>query len=215
MTLKTSSTAESIGTSEVYDNGDVMLVVGPAKDVRLRVHSQILRCSSTVFAKMFAPPWAESQSLSNDSPKDIPLPEDDGFAMRQICYVIHHQNDDVWDDLAPLQVLKIAIQAEKYDMITALKYCSAQWLSSAHRALHKVTSMLDVGRLLTSAYLFGNAEMVAAFSLRLMLDFKATDSYLGLSGESDIAHFLPWKTSCGCHHDPVLLCANMQALTLY
>jgi len=43
------------GSFDICDDGDVILVIR-RKETRLRVHLQILRCSSSVFAKMFNPP---------------------------------------------------------------------------------------------------------------------------------------------------------------
>ena len=167
---------------------------------------------------MFNPPWAESQNLSSDSPREIPLPEDDGHAMRQICCVTHHRNDAVSDRPSPGRILQIAILADKYDITRALKYSSAQWLSYNYRSCGEETDMTDVGRLLTSACLFHNAEMVAVLSLRLMLDFKGTDTYLDLSSDCSISQFLPWKTFCEHHCEfsfPLMLALVFPVLTMY
>jgi hypothetical protein len=60
-------TAERNGKSDpvadISPDGDVVLVVGP-RNVRLRIHSQCLRCASKVFGAMFGPHWSEGQGLS-------------------------------------------------------------------------------------------------------------------------------------------------------
>jgi hypothetical protein len=188
--------SRSVDTFDICEDDDVVLVVGPAKEASLRVHSQCLRCSAKVVAKMLSPPWAESQHLSSDCPREIPLPEDDPEAMRQICYVIHHRNNEVSENWSPEQVLQVAILAEKYDMNVALKYSSAHWLASNNQELGDDAEMLDIGRLLASAYLFGNSDMFATLSLRLMLDFKGTRSYLELCRDSFISQLLPSVTFC-------------------
>src|SRR5262249_24550771 len=91
-------TAERNGESDlitdISPDGDVVLVVGP-QNVRLRIHSQCLQCASNVFGAMFGPHWSEGQGLSKESPREVPLVEDDADALRIICCVIHHRNDDV------------------------------------------------------------------------------------------------------------------------
>ncbi|KAK8128074.1 hypothetical protein PG984_009182 [Apiospora sp. TS-2023a] len=62
-------------------DGDVIFVVGEQKKARLKVNSQYLCCASTVFRAMFGPNWSEGQGLSKESPKELPLVEDDPDAM--------------------------------------------------------------------------------------------------------------------------------------
>lgn len=105
--------------------GDIILVVGP-QDVRLKVHSKCLRLASKVFDTMLGPNWCEGQELSKGSLLEVSLAENDVDAVRTICCVIHHCNDDVSRSLTPLEILRIAIVADKYDFILALKYASRQ-----------------------------------------------------------------------------------------
>lgn len=77
---------------------------------------------------MFRSDWSEGQGLSWESPNEVQLDEDDADALRTICYVIHHRNDAVPRVITPLEVLQIAIAADKYDLGLALQYATAQWL---------------------------------------------------------------------------------------
>jgi hypothetical protein len=112
---------------DISPDGDVVLVVG-SRNVRLRIQSQCLRCASKVFGAMFRPHWSEGQGLSKESPREVPLVEDDADALRTICCVLHHRNDDVPQSLTPKEVLQIAIEADKYGLNVALKYARVQWL---------------------------------------------------------------------------------------
>ncbi|GAB1315512.1 hypothetical protein MFIFM68171_05722 [Madurella fahalii] len=116
------SPLESIAAS-----GDVLLVIG-TEGKRIRVQSLILRTASTVFNAMLGPHYTEGWDLSSESPKDIFLPEDDPEALRIIFNTIHYRLNTVDDPLDPPLVLRIAIMADKYDFIQALKLVSRDWL---------------------------------------------------------------------------------------
>jgi hypothetical protein len=60
---------------------------------------------------MFGPTWSEGQGLSKESPREVRLVEDDANALRIICCVIHHRNNDVPQSLTPKEILQIAIEA--------------------------------------------------------------------------------------------------------
>ena len=176
--------------SDIAPDGDVVLVVGP-QHVRLRVHSQCLRCASKTFGVMFGPDWSEGQGLSKNSPQEIPLVDDDADALRTICCIIHHRNDAVppSQSLTPKEILQIAITSDKYDLGIALKYASAQWLKPRDCA-----DMMDMGYLLAAAFLFDETELFAANTLALILQCKG--SYLELMDDKVLNEFLPWKTIC-------------------
>ncbi|KAK0732203.1 hypothetical protein B0H67DRAFT_640502 [Lasiosphaeris hirsuta] len=92
----------------IHPDGDVVLIVG------------------NVFRAMLEPPWVESQNLSNKSPKEIAIPEDDPNAMRALCCIVHFRNDLVPNikakDMEPPKILQLVVAADKYDMTSALEY---------------------------------------------------------------------------------------------
>ena len=118
---------------------------------------------------MFGPHWSEGQGLPKQSPRDVPLVESDADALRIICYVIHHRNNDVPQSLTPREVLQIAIEADKYDLSVALKYASAQWLKPRPNA-----DKMDMGYLMTAASLFGDMDTFAVHTLALILYCKGS-----------------------------------------
>jgi len=173
---------------DISPDGDVVLVVGP-RNVRLRIQSQCLRCASKVFDAMFGPTWSEGQGLSKESLQEVPLVEDDADALRIICCVIHHRNNDVPQSLTPMEVLQIAIEADKYDLTVALKYASAQWLKPKGKPERE-----DMGYLLAAAFLFGDMDMFVANTLALILHYK--ESYLEFLDDEITSQIIPWKTFC-------------------
>jgi hypothetical protein len=116
---------------------------------------------------MFGPNWSEGQGFSKESIWEVPLVEDDVDALRTICCVIHHRNDDVPQALTPKEVLQIAIEADKYDLSVALKYASAKWLKPRGNA-----DKVDIGYLMAVAFLFGDMDTLAAHTLALILHYK-------------------------------------------
>jgi hypothetical protein len=115
--------------------------------------------------------------------------EDDADALRIICCVIHHCNNDIPQSLIPKEVLQIAIEADKYDLNIALKYARAQWLKPRGK-LERV----DMGYLLAAAFLFGDMDMFVANTLALILHYK--ESYLEFLDNEIISQIIPWKTFC-------------------
>ncbi|CZR60106.1 uncharacterized protein PAC_10001 [Phialocephala subalpina] len=183
-------TIESNGKSDpvldISPDGDVVLVVGPRNE-RLRVQSQCLQCASKVFDAMFKPYWSEGQGLSKESPREVPLVEDDAHAMQTICCVIHHRNNDVPVSLTSKEVLQIAIAVDKYDLKVALKYASVQWLKP-----RPDEERVDKGYLLAAAFLYDDMDTFAAHTLSLILYHKG--SYLEFLDDEITNQIVHWKT---------------------
>lgn len=91
--------------------GDVILVVGPEK-IRLRVHSLTLKATSQAFSAMLGSNWKEGRDLIEKGLVNLLLPEDNAMAMKYVCAIIHHQNKMLPNDMAPPDVLDIAITAD-------------------------------------------------------------------------------------------------------
>lgn len=178
--------------SDLCPDGDVILVVG-SDNVRLRVHSQCLSCASKVFSAMFGPHWREGQGLSKESPKDIQLEDDNAAALRTICCVIHHCNDAIPQVLTPMEVLQIAITADKYDLGVALRYATAEWLQPKGNV-----DKTEMGYLMAAAYFLGNMEVFVKSSLKLILDYDG--SYAEFLGDKLMNQVLPCKAVCEYRH---------------
>lgn len=173
---------------DISPNGDVVLIVGP-QSVRMRVHSRCLSSASKVFGAMFSSRWREGQDLSEEFPKEVQLDEDDAGALHTICCVVHHRNNDLPQVITPLEVLQIAIAADKYDLSVALRFASAQWLQSKGD-LDKT----EMGCLLAAAFLFGDTEMFEAHSLALILNYEG--SYMEFIADQTLSQALPYEAVC-------------------
>ncbi|KAH7357230.1 hypothetical protein BKA65DRAFT_524386 [Rhexocercosporidium sp. MPI-PUGE-AT-0058] len=108
---------------KIATDGDVILVVGPEK-AKLRVLSLFLKAASKPFSAMFGPDWKEGHNmLDRDRPVELLLPEDNADALKVICAVIHHRNNEVPRTLAADDVLEVAVTADKDLMLlTAAAY---------------------------------------------------------------------------------------------
>ncbi|KAJ4348800.1 uncharacterized protein N0V89_010178 [Didymosphaeria variabile] len=97
--------------------GDVILKPsGHGKPaIRLLCSSICLGHGSSVFKAMFEPDrFAEGQTLSVDSPPEIPLPEDHPQAIERLCKILHFRSgDDIAWDID--HYADVAIVSEKYD----------------------------------------------------------------------------------------------------
>lgn len=156
-------------------HSDLFLVVGPNKQP-IGFDARSLRRVSKVFEAMFRPPWLESTKLSENriSPPEMALPEDDFRAMNVICCIIHHRNDLVPADLLARDILKIAIVADKYDMLAALMFAAAGWLKTTPQSDTSEAdseAILSMGSLLAAAFLFREAEQFRDLSVQLMFNY--------------------------------------------
>lgn len=178
---------EPSSTVKIAADGDVILVVGP-KAMKLRVHSLFLKAASKPFSAMFGPDWKEGDEMTGrDGPVELPLPEDNAAAMKLICAIIHHRNEGIPSTLPALNVLEIAVTADKYDCVDALKFASHTWLRPDEH------DMSDLMLLAASAYLFRNAQAFKEITKAMILTHSGP--YLALSCE-EVESAMSWKVFC-------------------
>ncbi|KAF2675684.1 hypothetical protein K458DRAFT_324012 [Lentithecium fluviatile CBS 122367] len=178
---------EPRSTIKIAADGDVILVVGP-KAVELRVHSLFLKVASKPFSAMLGPDWKEGdEMIGRDGPVELPLPEDKAATMELICAIIHHRNERIPSTLPALNVLEIAVTADKYDCIDALKFASQSWFCPDGHDTD------DLMFLTASAYLFRNAQAFKEITKAMILSHSGP--YLALSCE-EVESVMSWKVFC-------------------
>jgi hypothetical protein len=184
-----SSNDSVIAQTEIATNGDLVFVVGPHSK-KMQVSSFILKNASPYFRAMFGSHFAEGKDLKSDDPKEILMPDDNANALEVICNIIHLRNDAVPESLSPNDIFQIAIAADKFDCIVALKHVSTIWLNPKG-----IQGISELGYLMVAAYILDNARAFSDITLSMMLHH--TDSYLPLADEViGLIDFLPWKALC-------------------
>ena len=154
------------------------------------MHSVCMRTASKVFDAMLGPHFSEGQPSNGGLPRKVSMPDDNAVAMTTICNVIHHRND-LAPDVPGLGGLdEIALAANKYDCVLALKYAMFQWLD--HKELVTFSSL---GRLLIAAYVFNNSDAFRRVTRRLITDFSR--SYLLLI-DTRFSEIIPSSICCKC-----------------
>ncbi|KAJ4412504.1 hypothetical protein N0V85_003677 [Neurospora sp. IMI 360204] len=182
---------------EVSPTGDIILVVGPPeeKQLRLRVSSIILRSVSKVFDAMFSPPWIEnSRTLSPEAPKDIDLPEDDPWALKTICYALHHRNDMIpFDKMSGKMILHAAQAIDKYDLSTAMQLVTDRWL----RQQLPAKSVKGLLYMAAAATVLKNYEAFSKLTWLVMITHEG--SYFRFQNDDQLRELFPSGMFCkGC-----------------
>ena len=140
--------------SDIVEDGDTVLIVG-SNEVRLHVHSVVVTMVSKPFRALLGPNFKEGQQPKTlgHQLKEIELPEDDAVAMKVVCKVLHHQGDTVDATLSPTILLNVAILADKYDCIAAVRAYGNIWLLNNLKS--EETKIIV--KIVAAAYIFQNS----------------------------------------------------------
>lgn len=180
---------------------DCVLVVGPEL-VRVPAESRLLRAASKPFHAIFGSELREGHQMSNQiDPIEIMLPEDDATALKIICSVIHHQNDEIPEELPARVILAVAIAANKYGCIRALHFASKSWLRPDQVPIE------DSVLLAAAAYRLGNATAFRNITKGMILNhagpFTAVvgadaldETDWRILGECQSSHFVERSNTC-------------------
>jgi hypothetical protein len=172
---------------EIAPDGDLVLMVGP-EETKLRVRSILLMAASKPFSVMLGPHWKEGHDMrDHDGPFELSLPGDNAAALKIICSIIHYQNKKVPRTLPAGDVLAVAVVADKYDCVNALKFASETWLRTSGNEPDNL--ML----LSAAAYLFRNAQAFSEITRALVLNYDGP--YLALCSD-EVESIIPWKVFC-------------------
>ncbi|KAK2064178.1 BTB/POZ domain-containing protein [Colletotrichum caudatum] len=170
----------------VVPDGDVILVVGVGEETaELRVDSVILKRASRVFGAMLGPRFAEGQKLLDrgSEPVKISLPEEDPEVMELVLTILHHQNARVCQIAAADSILEVAVIADKYDLVDALKYASQTMLRYHEPSIDRLT-VGDLWRLGLAAGLLNEARSFE--KITRMLVWNHTMPYIQLADAEDV-----------------------------
>jgi hypothetical protein len=113
----------------VAKRGDVRLKLGKAGETttNVLVSSVVLSLASPVFEAMFNGNFAEGQSLSSHSPREVPLPDDDMESILLICKITHMQIAELAEELSVAAFTTFAIMVDKYQCGKAVQAWSKVW----------------------------------------------------------------------------------------
>jgi hypothetical protein len=73
---------------------------------------------------------------------------------------MHLWNDAVPQSLSPNDIFEVAVAADKFDCVVALKYASTLWLN-----LKGVNGVSELGYLMAAAYMLDNAQAFSDITL--------------------------------------------------
>jgi hypothetical protein len=171
----------------IATDGDCILVVGPDM-MKIRVHSRFLCVASKPFSAMFTPKWKEGDAFFSQAElMEIYLPEDNATSMQLICAIIHHQNQDVPDNLSARNILGVAVAADKYDCVLALRFASETWFGGHNEEAG------DQVVLAAAAYLLWNEKAFREITKTMILTHNG--SYHKLCSE-EVESVMNWKVFC-------------------
>lgn len=120
------------------------------------------------------------------TPFEIDMPDDDGKAMEIVCSLVHLKNDSFSADIPSQLVLRIAVLADKYDCIGALRLAAELWLNCSHtRSYTMPKSCIRSHYTFAASFLFRNAKAFKEHGRRLILECS-TEISAPLNPEFDV-----------------------------
>ncbi|OAP54365.1 hypothetical protein AYL99_11466 [Fonsecaea erecta] len=177
-----------MATIDIDPVGDLVIEIDHE---RLRISSKVLSLASPVFNVMLRSGFKEGNvQTTDDSPRVIPLPEDDLEAFKLVCRVIHFQLDHIPQELKIESLEKLALVCDKYQCTVAMRHCAALLL----QRLSDTYVASELNRQLLVAFLLDLPTAFSDISWRLMQ--AQAGSFEALPGLTDHptvpSSFLGW-----------------------
>lgn len=177
------STEQNTRNDDALDM-DCLLIVGP-DEIEIQANSLFLSAASKPFRAIFSPEWRHDDDVEDqDGLVKIPLPEDDPSALRLICAVIQHQNHLIPNSLSANTVLSIAVTADKYDCLRALKFASESWFHVSRIPVQ------DMFILAAAAFLFDSATAFRRITKEMILCHNGSFADVTSEGVEEI---MDWR----------------------
>jgi hypothetical protein len=181
-------------------DGNIILVVGPEQNNRLRVSSLFLSVASPVFKAMFAPnKFLEGRNLDTSNPKEISLPDDDPEAIEVLCRFIHHRLESL--PINTRKLVKFTKLVDKYQCALTMRSVATGWIDSILGGIkelgcHELCDLLAVCLFIDAPRDF---HKVTSFFLRLWRrEWDATVSQIS----SEVASIELYRAICKFTQDP-------------
>jgi len=141
------------------------------------VSSKVLSLASPVFKAMLSGRFKEgidlARGIASTKSYALNLPDDDAEATIILCRILHFNINDVPEKPTPVCLEKLAFLCDKYQCISAMKYCGSVWLRDWLLASDsEVLCIDDLCRLLIFAYVIDLPHEFLGVSWRLFLYHK-------------------------------------------
>ena len=135
----------------IAKRGDVILRLGKEGELTTTalVSSAALSLASPVFEAMFNGCFAEGQALSSESPREVPLPDDELMSMLLICRITHMRTADLPEELTVETFADFASTCDKYQCSEAVEAWSKVWT----RELIKVSPGINFDLMVLATYM--------------------------------------------------------------
>lgn len=143
----------------------------------LTVSSKVLSLVSPVFKAMLSGKFKEGIELAekkaSSNSHTLNLPDDDAEATIILCRILHFNINDIPEKPTPVCLEKLAFLCDKYQCISAMKYCGGLWLRDWLLVYDsEVPSIDDLCRLLIFAYVIDLPHEFLGVSWKLFLYHK-------------------------------------------
>ncbi|KAF4343913.1 hypothetical protein FBEOM_2148 [Fusarium beomiforme] len=158
---------------DLIPGGDLILAIGRPGRKLFRVSSSFLCEISPVFAVMFGPSFEEGNRLSSRQPGDpemvLELPDDDVIGFENAFFVLYGA-DPSTQDFDSDDIQRVAILADKYDMVSRFAFASAYWFAKYAWA----DDPEETWQLTTAAYWLQNSDAFFTFSKKLVKQLQTS-----------------------------------------
>jgi hypothetical protein len=100
----------------------------PTIEFHIKVSSKHLMLASPVFKAMLHNNFQEGQTLRATGTLQLPLPDDDPYALTILLDIIHARTKKVARAVSKDQILQIAILVDKYQLHELMEIYSDEWI---------------------------------------------------------------------------------------
>lgn len=169
--------------------GDVLLRV--ADSLELLVSSQFLKFGSRAFQAMLESNFVEGRLFRARNPRKpfvLELPEDEPYAMCDLCILLHRSEELDPDRRAPESFLELFKVADKYDCMRSVRPGVLHWM---RRNCIKAADQTQRLKWVTLAYLFDDAETFSRMTSGIVQANRPSCSLYSLFQYHEFAVYFP------------------------